>query len=348
MTSTELAAWGWTLVALLIASLSVVMVAVSTVLYLRRLHRDAIALDLRALALAAMLVDDATAMATLRSRMQRHPLIGFTVILHLLWLVRGAWKLRLRQMVDDPFLLAICRRWAGRSDIVLAGMAAQVLGLAAHAEDLPLLDALTHRPGPVAGGAAFAILHGWPVDHPAALSALIRLEERRADLLRALLPHFDRDAVQRQLGEWSQVPSSMPLAVFVAGRLDLAVTSEAILAATRHPRAQVRRAACVAVRRDEHRTCLERLADLAERDDEVLVRVAAIQAIGRVPHIDNLAVLRRLLDAGPWLVQSHAVPAILAHGEAGERLLRGRPPGAWRSGAVRWIRELATDDEARP
>lgn len=344
MTSAEIAGWAWVLVVMLTAALATMVILASTLMHLRRTRRLALEQRLRGLVIAAMTTDDHTAARDLRKMVLAHPLAGFDVLTAMLWLVRGAWKERLRRVVDDPEMLVLCRRWICRPRHILGGLAPQILGLAAHPDDLPRLAALVRHPGPVAGSAAIGIVHGWPVDHATTRSALARLEELRPDLLRALLAHLDRDAVQRQLPLWADEPAHLPLAVFVAGRLDLTPPPAAILTALHHPRAQVRRAACVAIRGPGQENCRRRLAALAEGDAEVLVRVAAVHALGRSPHPDNLPVLRRILDAGPWLVQSHVVPAILAHGDGGRQLLLSN----WRSGAVRWIRELASETGAVP
>jgi HEAT repeat protein len=117
--------------------------------------------------------------------------------------------------------------------------------------------------------------------------------------------------------------------------------SAAVRSAMGHARVQVRRAACIALRDPEHRDCHRDLASLAENDPEMLVRVAAIRAMGRAPHPDHVAVLQRLFDTSSWLEQSHVLPALLAHGDAGLRALERVQASSRRSGAIRWIREFA-------
>jgi len=338
MEQPELAHWLWLGVLAIAVAMCGMIVATSAWLDARARRRASNVDYLRPLLLAYMTGAESS---TCRDALLGKPAAALDLLARLAWLVRGAWLDRLRSLVRDPALHSMLRQQVTTGTRAARGLAAQLLGLAGDDADLATLTVIAERPDARGDAAAVGLARGWSVATPAVLTALAGLESRRPDLLRTVLPQLDRAALLPWLVAKDAASPLLPLALFIAGRLELAIAPELIIAGCTHPRAQVRRAACLAAQRSEHRVCLPALRRLVADDGEPLVRVAALHALGRLPDPDNLPLLRRVLDRAPWLVQAQAVPVILAHGEAGRTLLAHGQHGAWRSGAVRWIRELA-------
>ena len=84
---------------------------------------------------------------------------------------------------------------------------------------------------------------------------------------------------------------------------------------------------------------------LAREDSDPQVQIAAIHAMRRMPDAANLPTLRHVLADAAWLVQAQVVQAIRAHGEAGIHMLTQVRTGAWRSGAIRWVREITAAEQ---
>lgn len=332
----------WVVAGVSAGVIAIGMVAAAAVRQHRQRRCDARAAEVRRLLVAALVSGSDADAVSCRVAMLARPDAAVAVLARMAWLLRGAWLARLRRILADDACADALLRLARRPQRPAGGLALQLLGTAGRGRDE--LARLAAGGDATAAAAAVGLLRGWPLDDPAVAAALRGLEERRPDLLAALLPQLDRQAVAAWMAAITPSSPDLPGALFAAARLDLAAAPELIAAGCDDDRSQVRRSACLAVRAPGHRACLPAIRRLAGEDPEALVRAAALAALARLPEPGNLPVLAEVLRSAPWIVQARAVAVVLAHGEAGTRLLRStRQQRAWRSGAVRWIRELAPE-----